>query len=88
MQQDFSNMNLESNDFQEWSEMDCDNVDFNELESKLEAELEEQMSELKDLEIEREKIGNPDTIGETMMNVVWEQFINQIGVQAGEDFIK
>ena len=88
MQQDFSNMNFESNDFQEWSEMDCDTVDFNELESKLEAELEEQMSELKDLEIEREKIGNPDTIGETMMNVVWEQFINQIGVQAGEDFIK
>ena len=56
MQQDFSNMNLESNDFQEWSEIDCDNVDFNELESKLEAELEEQMSELKDLEIESEKI--------------------------------
>ena len=81
-------MNLESNDFQSWSEMDCDGVNFDELESKLEAELEEQMSELKDLEIEREKIGNPDTIGETMMNVVWEQFINQIGVQAGEDFIK
>lgn len=88
MQQNSLNMNLESNDFQSWSEMDCDGVNFDELESKLEAELEEQMSELKDLEIEREKIGNPDTIGETMMNVVWEQFINQIGVQAGEDFIK
>ena len=80
-------MNLGSNDFQRWSEMDCDEVDFDELESKLEAELEEQMSELKDLELEKEKIGNPDTIGETVMNVVWEQFINQIGVEAGKDFI-
>ena len=88
MQQNSLNMNLESNDFQRWSEMDCDGVDFDELESKLEAELEEQMSELKNLELEREKIGNPDTIGETVMNVVWEQFINQIGVQAGKDFIE
>ena len=87
MQQNSLNMNLESNDFQRWSEMDCDGVDFDELESKLEAELEEQMSELKDLELEKEKIGNPDTIGETVMNVVWEQFINQIGVEAGKDFI-
>ncbi len=87
MQQNSLNMNLGSNDFQRWSEMDCDEVDFDELESKLEAELEEQMSELKDLELEKEKIGNPDTIGETVMNVVWEQFINQIGVEAGKDFI-
>lgn len=55
---------------------------------KLNSELEEQLADLKGLELDREKIGNPDTIGHTVMNVVWEQFINQVGVIAGEDFIK
>lgn len=72
----------------EWAELDCDSVDFDELESRLEAELEEQMTDLEGLEVDRKKIGNPDTIGHTVMNVVWEQFINQIGIIAGEDFIK
>lgn len=72
----------------EWAEIDCDAVDFDELESKLDSELEEQLSNLEGLEQDREKIGNPDSIGETVMNVVWEQFINQVGVVAGEDFIK
>lgn len=81
-------MNQNDNDFQQWADEDVDNVDFDELESKLESELEEQMSDLKELEKDREKIGNPDTIGKTVMNVVWEQFINQAGIIAGEDFIK
>lgn len=72
----------------EWAELDCDTVDLDELESKLDSELEEQMIDLESLEKDREKIGNPDSIGETVMNVVWEQFINQVGVIAGEDFIK
>lgn len=81
-------MNQNLNDLQQWSEQDCDSVDFEELESKLESDLEEQMEDLKGLELDHDKIGNPDTIGNTVMNVVWEQFINQVGVIAGEDFIK
>lgn len=81
-------MNINNNKLQEWAELDCESVDFDELEKKLYSELEEQMADLKDLEIDREKIGNPDTIGNTVMSVVWEQFINQVGVVAGEDFIK
>lgn len=82
-------MNENYNQLQEWSELDCDaDIDFAELESKLDSELEEQMADLEGLELDREEIGNPDTIGHTVMNVVWEQFINQIGVIAGEDFIK
>lgn len=81
-------MNENKQQLQEWYELDCDATNFDDLEAKLEAELEEQMSDLQILEKDREKIGNPDTIGETVMNVVWEQFINQIGVVAGEDFIK
>lgn len=81
-------MNENRNLLEEWSELDCDSVNFEELESKLESDLEEQMEDLKGLELDHEKIGSPDTIGNTVMKVVWEQFINQVGVIAGEDFIK
>ncbi len=81
-------MNENKKQLEEWAELDTDSMDFDELESKLDSELEEQMADLDGLEDDREKIGNPDTIGHTVMNVVWEQFINQVGVIAGEDFIK
>lgn len=74
--------------FEEWSELDLDSIDFEDIESKLDAELEEQMSDLEGLENDQEQIGNPETLGETVLNVVWEQFINQVGVIAGEDFIR
>ena len=81
-------MNENKKQLEEWAELDTDSIDFDDLESKLDSELEEQMADLEGLESDREKIGNPDTIGHTVMNVVWEQFINQVGVVAGEDFIK
>ena len=81
-------MNENKKQLEEWAELDTDSIDFDDLESKLDSELEEQMADLEGLEADREKIGNPDTIGHTVMNVVWEQFINQVGVVAGEDFIK
>ena len=73
---------------QQWAELDIDTVDFNELEKSLEHELAEHFDELSALDNERKKIGNPNTLGETVMNVVWEQFLNQIAVTAGEDFIR
>lgn len=69
-------------------EFDAEDMDFAQLESQLEAELDSQMEDLKVLEEEHDKIGNPATIGETVKKVVWEQFINQVGVIAGEDFIR
>ena len=63
-------------------------IDFDDLESQLEGELEEKLSELQFLESEREQIGNPDALGSTIKNIVWEQFLNQIAVTAGEDFIE
>lgn len=69
-------------------EFDAEDMDFAQIESQLEAELDSQMEDLKVLEEEHDKIGNPATIGETVKNVVWEQFINQVGVIAGEDFIR
>lgn len=58
------------------------------LEANLTADLEEQLADLKVLEEERKKIGNPNTLGETVLTVVWEQVVNQIGTVAGEDFIR
>lgn len=79
---------MEDKELQAWSELDCDSMDIDELERKLESELEEQMADLDNLELDRAKIGSPDALGDVVLNVVWEQFINQVGVVAGEDFIK
>lgn len=62
-------------------------INFDDLEKKLNKDLDEQLSELIWLEENREKISDPDNLGNTVMNVVWEQFLNQIAVTAGEDFI-
>ena len=61
---------------------------FDELEDKLQQELDSEFAELDFLEKESEKIGNPDALGETIKTVIWEQFLNQMGVKSGEDFIK
>lgn len=63
-------------------------INFNDLEKKLEEELNNHMEDLKILQDDYDKIENPDSIGEVVGNVVWEQFINQIGTYAGEDFKK
>ena len=81
-------MNQNENKILLLTDLDVDNIDLDELESKLEEELDSQMSELQILKEEHEQINDPGTIGETIKNVVWEQFINQVAVVAGEDFIK
>lgn len=73
---------------QRFSEDVVDSFDFDELEEKLQSQLEEEFADLEFLEGEKEKIGNPDNLGNVIMDVVWEQFMNQIAVTAGEDFIK
>lgn len=65
-----------------------ENFDFDELEKALEQELDAQTLDLELATKDREKIGNPESLAETVGNVVWEQFINQIGRGAGEEFIK
>lgn len=65
-----------------------DSFDFDELENKLQSELDVQISDLEELKIEKEKIGNPENLGNVIMDVVWEQITNQIAAKAGEDFIK
>lgn len=62
--------------------------DFDELEKQLETGLEESISGLKFLEEDKNKISNPEKLGNAVMEVIWDQFIMQIGTVAGEDFIK
>lgn len=62
--------------------------DFDELEEKLQSQLEEDLADMQFLIEEKEKIGNPESLGNIMKEVVWEQFLNQIAVTAGEDFIR
>lgn len=62
--------------------------DFDELERQLQEELQGKLSDLEFSKEQQEQIGNPDSLGQTILDTVWEQFTNQIAVQAGEDFIK
>lgn len=70
------------------SNVESTSFDFDELECQLESDLEEQVIDLELLKEDRDLISNPESLGSTVMNVVWDQFINQVGVVAGEDFIK
>lgn len=65
-----------------------ESFDFDELEEKLQSQLEEELADMQFLAEEKEKIGSPDNLGNVIMDVVWEQFLNQVAVAAGEDFIK
>lgn len=54
--------------------------DFDEKEHELEEELEKVFSDLEMLKEDKEKIGNPDVLGKVVLNEVWKQFGNQIGL--------
>ena len=65
-----------------------ESFDFDELEEKLQSQLEEEFSDMEFLAEEKEKIGNSENLGKVITDVVWKQFLNQVAVTAGEDFIK
>lgn len=69
-------------------ELSEDSLSLEELEMHLENEVDEQMRDLEFIEAEREVIGSPDALGDSVKNVVWDQFVIQISSIAGEDFIK
>jgi len=65
------------------SEFENESFNFEDLQSNLESQLEEQFSDLSDIELDFDKIGDPNALGDTISTVVWEQFINQIGIENG-----
>lgn len=70
------------------NERQIEDLDFDELEAKLQSQFNEELGELQFLAEEKAKIGSPDNLGNVIKDVVWEQFLNQVAVTAGEDFIK
>ena len=72
--------------------LETDAFDFDkfeaEFEKKLDLEIESKLSELEFLKEEKEKIANPENLGNVIQNVVWDQFRDYIAKTAGEDFIK
>lgn len=65
-----------------------DLIDYDELDKQLQEEIGGQLKELENLKIDRKNIGNPKRLTESISQIVWEQFVIQIGAQAGQDFIK
>ena len=57
-----------------------DDFNLDELEEKLGSQLEEKFADLEFLKEEKEKIGNPDALGGVILDEVWKQFANQIGL--------
>lgn len=64
------------------------NENLEEQENELKTRIEDELKDLEFLEKERLNIGNPETITNSIMNVVWDEFINTVAITAGEDFIK
>ena len=71
------------NAIQNDSDWDDESFNLDDLQTNLESQIEEHLSDLSNMELEFEKIGNPNALGDTISTVVWEQFINQIGVENG-----
>lgn len=61
-------------------DFDDEELSIEDLEASLETELELQLFDLSLIEDEKEKIGNPDSLGKVIMDEVWTQFGNQIGL--------
>lgn len=57
-----------------------ESFDFDELEEKLQGQLEEEFENMRFLVEDKERIGNPDTLGKVILDEVWKQFGNQIGL--------
>lgn len=62
-------------------------INLDELESKLDDEIESNLNDIEILKEQKENIENPEALGTVVKDVIWQQFQNQIGIQAGEDFI-
>lgn len=59
---------------------DAGEIDLDELEKKLESQLESEFENVEELKEELKSIQNPDNLGKVILDEVWQQFGNQIGL--------
>lgn len=81
-------MALQNDNDEMFAEESYETINLDDLESKLDDEIENSLNDLKILKEQKEIIENPEALGNVVKDVVWEQFQNQIGIQAGKDFIE
>ena len=67
---------------------DIDDFDLDELESQLDEILNSDLDNLQISKEEQDKISDPNSLGTTVLNIVWDNFIGQVAIQSGNDFIK
>ena len=72
-------MNENANQNKELEELEVD-LEFESMEGYLSKQLEASFSDLSLLEEDRKNIANPESLGKTILNEVWKQFGNQIGL--------
>ena len=74
--------------FDDIDSLDDISIDFDELERSLQNEIDSESINFDVLEEEREIAGDPEKCGESVRNIIWEQFINQVAINAGDKFIE
>lgn len=62
--------------------------DFDAMEELLNNDIEEMLSDLNSLDERREEIGNPDALGDIVLNTVWEQLLINISSETADEFVK
>lgn len=64
------------------------NINFEELDRKIDEELKKELNTLHDLEVEKEEIGDPKKLVDSISQIVWQQLILQLAGTAGKEFVE
>lgn len=64
---------------------ESENLNYDELEELLEQQFTMEFSNLEKLELECKEISSPDKLGDVILNEIWNQFANQIGLDMTSD---
>ena len=64
---------------------ESENLNYDELEELLEQQFTMEFSNLEKLELECKEISSPDKLGDVILDEIWNQFANQIGLEMTSD---
>ena len=64
---------------------ESENLNYDELEELLEQQFTMEFSNLEKLELECKEISSPDKLGDIILDEIWSQFVNQIGLDMTSD---
>ena len=64
---------------------ESENLNYDELEELLEQQFTMEFSNLEKLELECKEISSPDKLGDVILDEIWDQFANQIGLDMTSD---